>query len=199
MSSIFITLVVEDFLSEMVARKLLEQTGKNYCVTHCLRKGGSGYLKSKINAFNQAAIVSPFFVLTDQDSGCPPDKITQWLERDCHPNLIFRIAVMEVESWVMGHREAFANFLSISPNNIPQDMDTVENPKQLLVSLARRSRSQRLRMDLAPAPGSTSTQGPDYNNRLAQFVQNHWNVRHAQQNSESLRRAFLHLQVFQPA
>jgi len=50
MKEIYLTLAVEDILSEVVARKLIEQTQKKYRVTQCLRKGGAGYLKSKINA-----------------------------------------------------------------------------------------------------------------------------------------------------
>jgi|GEM_PF-6916022 len=76
MKDIYITIAVEDYLSEVVARKLLEQTNKNYRVSKCLCSNGQGYLKSKINSFNQAAKHIPFFVLTDQDRGCPPTIIS---------------------------------------------------------------------------------------------------------------------------
>ena len=52
---IYITLAVEDSLSEAVARKILHQSDKNYHVTNCLGLKGSGYLKIKINSFNKAA------------------------------------------------------------------------------------------------------------------------------------------------
>ena len=97
MTDIFITLAVEDSLSEAVAKKILYQSDKNYHVTNCLCNGGYGYLKTKINAFNKAAKVWPFLVLTDQDKGCPPDKIKRWLNHKANSNLIFRIAVMETE------------------------------------------------------------------------------------------------------
>jgi len=64
MKEINLTLAVEDVLSEVVARKLIEQTQKKYRVVQCLRKGGFGYLKSKINTFNKAAGGAPFFLLT---------------------------------------------------------------------------------------------------------------------------------------
>ncbi len=123
MKNIYITLAVEDYLSEIVARKLLEQTDQNYRVSKCLCNRGQGYLKSKINSFNQAAKVMPFFVLTDQDRGCPPTLISSWLKQEASKYFIFRIAVMEIESWVMAHREAFAEYFSISLDSIPQNMD----------------------------------------------------------------------------
>jgi len=113
MSDIYITLAVEDSLSEVVARTILRQSDKKYYVSNCLGKKGFGYLKSKIKAFNKASQKLPFFVLTDQDNGCPPDKIDSWLGVIPHSNLIFRIAVMEIESWVMADREAIAKYLSI--------------------------------------------------------------------------------------
>ena len=200
MKEIHLTLAVEHVLSEVIARKLIEQTQKNYWVTQCLRKGGFGYLKSKINAFNKAAGGVSFFVLTDQDSinECPPDKIANWLNQPCNPNLIFCIAVMEVESWVIADREAFARFLSISLTRIPQDTDSILDPKEFLISLARKSRSSRLRADLVPPHGATSKQGPNYNNQLARFVRENWDARSARDNSKSLNRAFMRLEEFKP-
>ncbi len=198
MSEIHIILAVEDQLSETVARKMLKQGGQPFVVTQCLSRGGFGYLKSKINAFNYAAKGMPFFVLTDQDSGCPPDKIADWLGREIHPNMIFRIAVMEVESWVMAHRDAFADFLGVPGHRIPDNTDTIADPKQFLISLARRSRFSRLRQDLVPGDGSTSVQGPDYNGRLCGFVEEHWSIHQARRHSESLNRAFVRLRDFRP-
>ena len=196
MKDIYITLAVEDYLGEVVARKLLEQTNQNYRVIKCLCNHGQGYLKSKINNFNQAAKFIPFFVLTDQDRGCPPTIISSWLKEEASKYFIFRIAVMEIESWVMAHREAFAEFFSISLDRIPQNMDELSDPKQFLINLVRHSRSNRLRADIIPDTGSTAKVGPDYNNRLSQFVQNKWNVFEAEMHSESLRRALFRIKEF---
>ena len=141
MRELYITLAVEDYLSEAVARKLLDQVNPNYRVSQCLCKGGQGYLQSKINNFNQAAQFIPFFVLTDQDRGCPPEKIFQWLKQEPSRYFIFRIAVMEIESWVMAHREAFAEFMAVSPDRVPKNPDELDDPKRCLLSLAAHSRS----------------------------------------------------------
>lgn len=200
MNEIHITLAVEDSLSEVVAKKLLMQTQRKYRVIQCLGKNGFGYLKSKINAFNQAAKGMPFFVLTDQDSteDCPPSKISKWMNQPCNPNLIFRVAVMEIESWVMADRTAFAEFLSIPLNKLPQKTDSIKDPKQFLLSLAKKSRYGKLKADLVPQPGSTAKVGPDYNNRLIQFVQKEWNTHQASQNSESLAKTLKRLREFNP-
>jgi hypothetical protein len=196
MTGIDITLAVEDLLSEVVARKILYQSGKDFRVTNCLCKGGYGYLKTRINNFNNASKICPFFVLTDQDEGCPPDKIKRWLHHKPSPNLIFRIAVMEIESWVMAHREAFAKFLSIPVAKLPVKMDELSNPKQYLISLAKKSRSKTIIEDIVPGPGSTAQIGPNYNARLSKFIRISWDVHKAINSSESLYRAFQRIQEF---
>jgi hypothetical protein len=176
MNVIYIILAVEDSLSEVVARKILWQSDKKYHVTNCLGKKGFGYLKSKIKAFNKAAQKLPFFVLTDQDSGCPPEKITNWLNCTPHSNLIFRIAVMEIESWVMADRKAIAKYLSISVDNFPHQIDEIADPKQFLISKAKKSKKRNLKEDIVPRKGSTAKIGPNYNACLSDFINSNWDV-----------------------
>ena len=199
MKNIFITIAVEDILSELIVKKILYYIDKNIIVTKCLRKGGDGYLKSKINNFNQAAKTTPFLVLADQDRGCPPKKISAWLKTKANPNFIFRIAVMEVESWILAHRDAFAKFISVSKDKIPKETDTIGDPKKFLLSLVSRSKSKRLRSDIVPSKGSTATVGPDYNGRLSIFIQTQWNPLEAKSNSESLNRMINRIQEFREA
>jgi hypothetical protein len=155
-NNINIILAVEDSLSEAVAKKILHQSDKNYCVINCLGRKGFGYLKAKISAFNAASRNIPFFVLTDQDHGCPPNKIDSWLNGKPHSNLIFRIAVMEIESWVMADHDAIAKFLSISAAHFPYKMDDIPDPKQFLLAKTKKSRKRRLKEDILPRAGSTA-------------------------------------------
>lgn len=194
MSDIFMTIAVEDALSEAVAKKILMQSDKNYHVANCLGKRGFGYLKNKMRAFNNASRALPFFVLTDQDNGCPPEKINDWLDFEPHPNFIFRIAVMEIESWVMADREAISNFLSISVDNFPHNMDEIADPKRFLIAKTKKSRKRSLREDIIPASGSTAQIGPNYNARLADFIRKDWDVYRAIKCSESLGKAFKKIQ-----
>ncbi len=194
-----INLVVEDSLSEAVVRMILQQSGRHYSVGNCFGQGGSGYLKKKIRGFNNAAKGTPFLVLTDLDkSECPPVLIKQWLSEPKHPNLLFRIAVREVESWLLAHHDALSKFLGIRKGSIPLDVDAVDDPKQLLIDLTRKSRYRPLREAIVPSPGSTAKVGPDYNGRLISFVKSHWKVPVAMRCSPSLKRTVHAVSNFKP-
>lgn len=180
-------IAVEDELSEIVIVEIIGQCGGRFEPSPIYRRGGAGYLRRKIKDFNRAAQGMPFFVLTDLDQHeCPPSLIANWLRVPKHSNLIFRVAVREVEAWVMAHREAFAKFLGIAVELIPLRIEEIDDPKELLVRLARRSRRADVRRDLVPRPGSTAKVGRDYNGALGRFVMKSWNAFEAAENSASL-------------
>jgi hypothetical protein len=199
-NQIHITLAVEDQLSETVLRCLLDQSGRPYHVCQCLCRGGFGYLKDNIGKFNKAARGMPFLVLTDLDNPntCPPDKIKSWLSEPTHPNMLFRIAVVEIESWILAHREAIAKFLGVQATKIPADTDSISDPKRFLVNLARKSRFKIIRQDVAPPLGATSQQGPNYNACMGDFIRRFWRADLASENSQSLRRTLEKLRHFEP-
>jgi len=200
-TEIGILLAVEDVLSEAAARQLLLQSGRRFRVEQCLGLRGVDQLRKNIQRYNEAARRLPILVLADLDTPepCPPEKIRIWLgSHTRRPNLLLRFAAMEVESWLLAHCEGLADFLKISSQRIPRDPDAVPQPKEQVVSLARRSRSRHIREDVAPPAGSHRAVGPDYNTRLVQFVNQHWDARLASQRSSSLRRALDRLRSFQP-
>jgi len=194
--SIPINLAVEDDLSEAVLTKMLPA---RYDVGVCYKKGGFGYLKKKIRGFNDASNSMPFLVLTDLDMGeCAPVLIEEWLPVPVHHNLLFRVAVREVESWVLADHDRFAKFLGIRKTLVPVNVDTIDDPKEYLINLARGSRSRDLREDIVPAKGSTAKQGPGYNDRLVSFVREFWDPCEAMRNSPSLARTIRAVENFQP-
>jgi hypothetical protein len=195
-----IYIAVEDDLSEAVLKTILRQSGRPFAVGHCLGKQGSGYLKKKLESFNKAAKGLPFIILTDLDrTECPPSLIDSWISFKKNDNLLFRIAVREVESWVMAHRSAFSSFLGIAGTKIPLNTDTlIEDPKAFLISLASGSKNRTLRESVVPRPGSTAKMGPDYNGVLIDFVQTEWKAEEAAKHSPSLSRAFTAIKNFQP-
>ena len=192
-------IAVEDKLSEAVSTKILEDLGID--VIQCLGLRGKGYLQRKAQSLNQTVKGFPVFMLTDQDSPnqCPPQLIQSWLQGEQNPNLFLRVAVMEVESWVMADRKGFANFLSIPLHRVPQDTDAIPQSKEFLVSLGRLSRRTSLREDIVPTPGSTSKVGPGYNSRLVEFVYDHWSIKLAASVSISLKRTLARLNSFDAA
>lgn len=188
-------LAVEDVLGEAVSTRILASQG--IAVSQRLGLKGKGYLQHKAQSLNQTARGFAVFMLADQDSPdpCPPQLIRSWIKGPRHPHFFLRIAVMEVESWIMADRQGMANFLSIPLSRIPVDTDVLLHPKEFLVSLARSGSKKRLRAELVPKPGATSKVGPGYNVRLGEFVRLHWDVERASQTSNSLKRTLARLRT----
>lgn len=185
-----INLVVEDDLSEAIARELLSQSTKKYSVGVVYKKQGNGYIRKHLPMFNHAAKFTPYFVLTDLDNmKCPLELINKQINFVQNNNLIFRIAVKEVESWVMAHRLAFAKFLNVDIIRIPENVDSIKNPKEFLIRLAKSSPNVLIRNSIIPAPNSNAKKGPDYNGKLIDFTLSAWKAKDAAKYSKSLSRA----------
>ena len=200
MTDIIINLVVEDALSEAVVREILRQSGRSFVIGSCSNRRGSGNIKNIISGLNNAAKGTPYFVLTDLDNiECPLALISNWLpQQSRHPNLIFRVAVREVEAWVLAHRQAFSEFFGIPIQSIPINVDRIDDPKQFLVNLARKSKKRIIREAIVPATNSTAQIGKDYNGQLVQFVHQTWKIDEAKSCSESLTRAINKIANFEP-
>jgi len=199
MTDIPINLVFEDVLSEAVLKQMLKQSQRPFLVGDCFNQRGNDQIQKKISGFNNAAKGMPYLVLTDLDNAdCPLVILSEWLTQPKHPNLLFRIAVKEVEAWLLAHREAFAQFLGISVDLIPGDADRIPDPKQCLINLAKKSKKRNLREAIVPERNSTAKIGKDYNRPLIEFVNESWQVASAQTNSPSLKRAMNALINFQP-
>lgn len=196
---ISLRLLVESILDEHVLRKLLAHTNR-YAVDACDRKGGKANLKKVVQGYNQAAQGYPYFFLVDlDDDECPIGLINRWLPRGKHPNLLLRVAVREVESWLLADREGLSRFLRVKADLFPRiKPDEITKPKEMLVALAQKSESRSIREAIVPDPKSTSKVGPDYNGQLSKFVDFHWNLESAMQHSDSLFRAYQAFLYFEP-
>lgn len=194
-----ITLAVEDVLSERVILRMLAQIRGDLTVSTKIGFRGNAYLRSIARGLNKAAKGSAFILLTDQDTAeaCPVRIISEWLGGDkLHHNFLFRIAVLEVEGWLLADRKAISEFLGVPVAKLPENADTIPNPKQFLVNLARSSNRSNIREDLVPKPGGTAQVGPNYNGRLAEFLEASWSCKRARDNSDSLKRAVRRLEDF---
>lgn len=200
MTDIIINLVVEDALSEAVAREMLRQSSRPFIIGSCSNRRGSGNIKNIISGLNNAAKGTPYFVLTDLDNiECPLALISDWLsQQKRHPNLIFRVAVREVEAWILAHRQSFSEFLGIPIHFIPSNVDSIADPKRFLVNLARKSKKRIIREAIVPTTKSTAQIGKDYNGQLIQFVRESWRSDEAKSCSRSLTRAINTIANFEP-
>lgn len=186
---IYINLVYEDDLSEAVMTKLIIHFGDKFCIHNTYSGHGFGYLKANIKGFNQSSLVNPCFMLTDLDNyDCPPELINDWMNFEPNPHFIFRIAVREVESWLLADIEGMAAFLRVSAANFPREPEKENDPKKTLIKLAGRSRIRRIKEDILPI-NENAIIGPNYNGCLAKFVFEHWNIESALKKSESLKKA----------
>jgi hypothetical protein len=197
--SIPIILAVEDILGEVVAQELLKQSDRRFALGTCLGRKGFGYLKKKIGHFNKSAKGIPLLVITDLDQGkCAPRLIADWLPSPKHNNLIFRVAVREIESWLLADRDNISKFLGIRVSDIPLNPDEIIDPKALVINLAAKSKKSNVRKAIVPAHKSTAKIGPDYNGILSSFVQRDWSVNDAMKYSPSLFRACEAIKIFEP-
>jgi len=199
MCEIAINLVFEDNLSGAILRKLLANSKRNYMIGFSRNSGGFGWIRKKIEGFNNAAKGMPYLILTDLDrSECPPVLLREWHIENHNHNLLFNVAVRQLESWILACRCRFAEFLGIREHEIPAAVDEIPDAKRFLIDLVRRSHKRELRVDIVPQEGSTARVGPDYNGRLIQFVRNNWDPNMAKEFSPSLCRTMESLDVFQP-
>lgn len=199
MNPISVSLAVEGQLDELVLRRLVSDSGRAFTVRACYGKRGKDHLRQNVPRFNTAAVHHPFVVLTDlDDEDCAPGLVARWLPRGRHANLILRIAVREVEAWLLADAERFAEFLGVRRERMPPWPDQAPNPKELVVALARQSRKRNIREEIVPSLGSTSKVGKNYVGQLMGFVTDHWRVDAALQRSPSLARALHALQQFNP-
>ncbi len=193
MASTVISTAVEGALDEAVAHKLITLVGGE--VGNVFGREGKPNLRQRIEGFNNAARHAPWLVLVDldNDADCAPSLCDAWLP-DPAPHLCFRIAVREVEAWLMADAESLARYLSVAPSRIPRTPDSIEHPKDEMVNLGRRSRRRDIREDMVPREASGRRVGPAYASRLIEYVKDKWRSEVAARRSESLRRAILCLE-----
>lgn len=184
-----VALATEDELSEAVGLRLLSEAGLKPDLL--FRRGGNGYLRSRLNSFCQIAQRQPILVITDLDkSACPATLCSAWFGRvSPPPKLLLRVAVREIESWLFADHDAMRSlFGKTVAARLPEQSETVENPKEFLLKLAMRA-PREVRVDLCAASGAVAKQGLGYNARLCRFVREMWSPDRAEHRSESLRRA----------
>jgi len=183
-------LAVEDAVGEALGKRLLLEAGFEPLPTQGLK--GDGWLKKNARKLNQASKQLPVLMLTDLDrpDRCVVDLIDQWVPPDeREPTMLIRAAVLEGEAWIMADLEAFAKLVGVTPGKLAVDPDSVLDPKEALVRVARDGKDRAVRDDLVPAKNSTASVGPGYNLRLTGFVGKDWDPERAAARSPSLARA----------
>ncbi len=187
-----IAIATEDQLSEAMALRLISEIPTPHHVTFSLGQRGNGYLRSKMHNWYQMAQQQVMVVLTDLDrANCLVEFREQWLVAEPPQNLLLRIAVREVESWVLADHVALRALLG-TKGVLPTTPDDLPNPKQSLLKLAK-SAPKQIRADLLKTIDGNLAQGLGYNARLSAWVNSEWSPQRAAERSPSLARARLRL------
>lgn len=191
---------VEDAPSASVLRKLVAVRNSRHDVQLRFRDGfpaimhGNGRLKAKCPSFVQLALHDSYsLVLTDlDDEACVVTMIRKWfgmhedvplaLPRQC----LFRVAIREVEAWLLADRAAWAEYTHIPAANFSSKPDELDDPKSHILNIVRRKGSRKLQQIMLPE--SHARIGPGYNDFLCDFVDNLWVPDRAARNSPSLSR-----------
>lgn len=186
--SVILSAAVEGAVDEAVVRKLISQAGGQTGSVY--GKNGKPELLQRIDGYANAARFAPWIVLVDLngDAECAPSILNDWVPTPA-PKLCFRIAVREVEAWLIADAQTFSRYLSVRLGSLPSEPESLERPKDTVVHFARRSRRRAIRRDMAPREGSGRRVGPAYASRLIEYIEQHWQPKAAAERSDSLRRA----------
>ena len=128
-------------------------------------------------------------LLIDLDlKACAPALVSRWLgKREVPQTFLFRVAVREIEAWLLADREAFADFIGVPESKIERNTEEIADPKRKLLDLARRGK-RSIRAGLLPAPEAAASQGDQYNQLLCEFVDSDWSSERAANHNASLRK-----------
>jgi hypothetical protein len=184
-----IILFSEDALIEQAAQKIIAIQNPNLIVSNLMGRRGFSYFQNRVDQIRRSATSLKFLVFLDGDELGASDAINKWFQTPQPDNIHVRFAFHEVESWLLADRHNIAEFLNVPASAVPVVRDNDRNTKELLIQLARRSRSREIVQDLVPLPGFTSSVGPAYNSRISSFIQTRWDVRAAAESNSSLARA----------
>lgn len=192
-----IAVVAEDRLTEAVLLKCVRTALPAYSVARTEVKSGRGNVQRELQAYANLAKVMPVLIGVDLDNdSCAPALLRNWERLPPQPGLILRIAVREIESWVLADKRRIAAFMGAPPKEVPERPDALSDPKRSLLEVAREHAPSELKADLVPRNYDSAYPriGRAYNLRMCEFVATRWRPEVARTKSESLNRAMLSLE-----
>jgi hypothetical protein len=180
-----VTVAVEGDIDAAVARRILTELGFPLGPIH--GRQGKGQLDKGLRGYNNAARYAHWLVIRDldQDAECAPGLVKRLMPASS-AYMCLRVAVRQIEAWLLADRSGIAAWLQVPLEIVPEDPETLRDAKAAVVQLAQRSRNRRLREDVVPAPNTSAKVGPGYTARIIEFATNVWRPRVAAEVCESL-------------
>ncbi len=182
--------VVEDDLGRAVLNRVFREFRSAIEPRSFVVAAGKSRIDNRLASYNRAARSLPHIVLRDldHDSECAPELIPRLFPSGVSRYMLTCIAVREVEAWLLADRRNCARFLGVRMNDIPYNPEHLEDPKRMIIALARKSRSKDIRDAIPPRPGSTAAKGRGYNGELGRFIMTMWDIGEAAENAPSFAR-----------
>lgn len=183
-----VNLLVEGALDEYVGTRLIEHAGHQSGTVY--GKKGWGWIRGKVSGFSKTSRSTGMNYLAIVDlagppEACAPTLVASWLPH-CEPSCILRVAVNEIESWLLADDQGISRFLGVPRNRVGISPDVLDDPKQHLINLARRSRKQ-VAKGIIPDSTLSSSEGRLYTANLSEFIRDSWDIELAISHSPSLR------------
>lgn len=135
---------------------------------------GKGHLLKRLSGYNAAAAFHPWLVLVDLDKPKRADDCAVTFRMRHLPKpalkMCFRVAVREVEAWLLADRERFSSYFAVPQRRVLTDPETADDPKAEVIEIARFSRVRDIRLDMVPSKRADQLVGPGYTTRIAGFA-----------------------------
>ena len=137
---------------------------------------------------------SIFLGLGDQENpnNCSPGQLSEQLgiRSDF---FIIRLSERMLENWLLSDISSLAKFLKIKEDLVRKEIykQTNVHPKDIVVSLARRSKVREIKADVVPKQGSKGRVGKGYTAVMTRFIEDFWNPDAASVENRSLEKALL--------
>ncbi len=185
---------VEDDTHRIFVELLVPETAKSISVVK-----GCGYFHSHMKKLKNMSQSQRVVVMLDKDIDdiCIQDRISGYIPFEQYsslPNLMFLIPVNEIESWILADRQGFAEHFKVPLNKLPQNPDTLDNPKESLINIIRQYSIKMYKDDLVPI--GSEPYGRNYFNTMKHFIHNKWSQERATQNSPSLKKCLEHIEQY---
>lgn len=124
---------------------------------------------------------------------CPVARINGWFQDSpCPEKLFARLAVNEVEAWLLADDDNMKKFLGVKSIKV-RNADDIANPKKYLIELASK-RNKFFKIGFIKRGKDGIDRGVAYNKILSEWIESEWSPCNASLHSPSLKRAIKRLQ-----
>lgn len=159
--------------------------------------GGKSKLDPLLPKYIASAAMLPWLVIRDldRDEDCAPSLVRKLAPQGASL-LCLRIAVRQIEAWLLADREALSSYLRIPISRLPRNPENSLDAKRTVIDAARLSKSKGIRAGMVPSASSGASEGPEFSAMMGEFAQNYWRPAVARDLDEksSLARAISRLE-----